>query len=258
MTLLDGNRALEEYVVPVVTYTNNNGLAHYRNLIGTAFFVGSKGVFLTARHVIEAAQSMVATEVGLLWGISGKIRTEKGLQDHIFPVVIWEYCKSPLDLAFGQTVVDVKSEFKLSQIDAAIWLDVAAVGYPISALNVQPQDYRIRLQGRKGYIQRILEPSDFPTGVHPLSFELSFTVDKGMSGAPLFRAGTDAFHVFGICVGSKQTEIVDYQYAEVSDDGKHFSEKRMLITTEGVAQSLLSISDYMPSFLFGREADLMS
>ena len=62
---------LQSYVVPCCTYSINNDKADIVSVEGTAFFINSKGVLLTARHVIEDGIA-TASKKNLILGIAVK------------------------------------------------------------------------------------------------------------------------------------------------------------------------------------------
>jgi hypothetical protein len=117
-----------------------------------------------------------------------------------------------------------------------------------------PRDFRIRLRTHKGYIQRLLDPEDFPGGDHAKSFELSFNVSHGLSGSPLIvQVGSHAGSVIGVCVGSYRTQLVDYATLLVNEDGKRLEEKHLIVEAYGIAHDTTPLLDWSPSFLSGEQ-----
>jgi hypothetical protein len=56
---------VNQYVVPVLSAAPDGNAA----LHGTAFFINSDGVLLTAGHVIEAARSAATRNGGKIWRV---------------------------------------------------------------------------------------------------------------------------------------------------------------------------------------------
>ncbi len=48
-------KILQDYIVPVVRAKENNDRIWFVQLLGTAFFINSRGAFITAAHVIRGA-----------------------------------------------------------------------------------------------------------------------------------------------------------------------------------------------------------
>jgi hypothetical protein len=240
---------VQEYIVPIVTYIQREGQGYYHRLVGTAFFVGSCGIFVTAKHVIEQANAFISKGDAEGWAISGKFPLGTS-QDALLPVNGVELAPHGLDVAVGYSNVSVVSPIKFSEAPDAMGLSVATLGYPESALNILPQDFRIRLRTHKGYIQRLMEAEDFPLRDHPNSFELSFNVSHGLSGSPLIaQAGSAAGRAIGICVGSIRTQLVDYAALLVDDNGRRVEEKHLMIESYGIAHDVSPILDWCPSFI---------
>jgi len=98
---------LQDFIVPLVAYGVKDGKAYLVKSFGTAFFIGTKGTFLTAKHVIEQALSYVSRGNAEGWAISGKFPLGTS-DDAIFPIQGYEYAPNGLDVAVGRTTVAPK------------------------------------------------------------------------------------------------------------------------------------------------------
>jgi hypothetical protein len=112
---------IQEYIVPVVAFDQRGGQAYYRKLLGTAFFVGSRGIFVTAKHVVEQAIAFVNAGGAEGWAVSGKFPIGTS-QDALLPVTGMEYAHGGLDIAVGCSNVPVPSPLKFTDaMDVTGW-----------------------------------------------------------------------------------------------------------------------------------------
>ena len=120
---------LQSYVVPVCLFTIKDDSAIIKELIGTAFFINNHGSFVTARHIVEGAQSK-AREKGL--GIGLVVKSDKGrsINSIIIRNIATEIAPEPYDVAFGQVTYECDSHLLLQEIEVNEWQDVATFGYP--------------------------------------------------------------------------------------------------------------------------------
>lgn len=227
---------LQTYVVPICRFVETNGRAFIRFLHGTGFFINSSGMFLTARHVIEDGLADVKCNGGFL-GLCAK--PPEGSSGNVALLIQnYEFAAKPYDIAIGKVNFSCETLLQLQDVQVEMWKDVAALGYPESALNIMPDDFRIHLRGHKGYIQRELRQGDIPLGEHPSSFETSFLISRGLSGSPLFIHAEPRDIVIGVCVGSHRSEIVDYQHIEIVEGGKEMRETRLRVEEYGIAHDI--------------------
>ena len=180
----------QDYVIPICSAEMSGGAAQLRGLLGTAFFINGEGVFLTARHVVQGLPQVQSHE--LVYGLC--IKSEDKPATNVFAFLRgWESAPEPHDIALGR--VDARSRSWFSRpkgTGAAPWRDVAAIGYPETALNIAAGNFNIHARRLKGYVQRLVDAGEIELiAPHPGLYELSFAVTSGMSGAPLFAAAGD-------------------------------------------------------------------
>ncbi|CAN5329619.1 hypothetical protein BH10ACI1_BH10ACI1_03310 [soil metagenome] len=227
---------LETSVVPICRFNEGNGQALIKSFHGTAFFINSSGGFITARHVIEEGLQDVERNGGFL-GLCAK--PEDGSIGNIaLPIQEFEFAESPFDITVGKAKYQCESYLQLSDIEVSMWREIATLGYPESALNIKPDDFRIHLRGYKGYLLREIQKGDIALGEHPSSFETNFLISRGLSGSPLFVPAQPKCFVIGVCVGSHRSELVDYQFVETTEDGKEFKETRLRVEEYGIAHDI--------------------
>ncbi|UVK56356.1 serine protease [Mesorhizobium sp. AR02] len=239
---------LQSYVGPVCTFIiNQNSEAEIQRLFGTAFFINSKGAFMTAAHVLRQAIQQ-AEEGGLTVGIIAKGEGGKSPKSVFAAVSAYSYAPKPHDVAIGQSAYSGERYFVCEDIRGvtAPWLDVYTFGYPLDAANGKLYNLRCH----KGYIQRLTRPGDV-LGDHPDGFELSFAPSRGLSGAPLVVEYHGKQAVIGVCVSSIASETVDYSDLYINDDGKEYRELAKRVTEYGFAHAILPLLDWKPASFSG-------
>jgi hypothetical protein len=175
------NWSVAEYVIPVLNVQSSRRIT----LHGTAFFLNSTGVFMTAGHVIRAAQENAARTNGTVAIATSIPGTTAGAPS---PVLEFSLAEAPYDIAIGTTGAASKALFRLAgSLDGTMLRNVITFGYPASA--AQGGDPRspisLGLRAHKGYILRRLPQGRLLNHDHPAAFELNFAVPSAMSGAPL-------------------------------------------------------------------------
>lgn len=169
----------EQYVVPVFSATPDGPATVH----GTAFFINGDGVFLTAGHVIETAQSARAQSGGKIWLIVRITDSNAGTQHEIIST---ELAPAPFDIAIGKVSAASQSFVRLADASAGAPLrDVWTFGYPESA-HARTSSGRLMVGQRshKGYIIRRLMGDELAFPSAP-GFELNFPIPSALSGAPL-------------------------------------------------------------------------
>ncbi len=243
---------LQSFVTPVYLYTVNDKQAHVEELIGSSFFINSNGLFITARHVIEYAEKKAQTE-GYLLGVAVKDKHGTHKKSMIAKVKLKEFAPEPNDIAIGLVNYQCDPWFCLQDREVEVWQDVATYGYPLGAVSHNPENLlSLNIRCHKGYIQRLLRPGDIPFGPNPPSFELSFLLSRGLSGAPLFIHKRPKDIVIGVCVGSVKSETVEHESLEVDNDGRRYSEKKVSIEQYGLAHDLRPLYQWKPEVLGGK------
>lgn len=243
---------LQSYVVPVCLYeAKDEKEARVHHLIGTAFFVGERGFFLTAGHVIEQAKATAKAKDQKV-GLAIKVGDDQSVGNGLVEIQNIEAAPNPFDIALGQIPFSISSPLRLENFQVESWKDVATHGYPLSTISRPANDLRLGTRCHKGYIQRLTKPEDMHIGLHPNGFELSFNVSPGMSGAPIYiyRGSTDL--VIGVAVSSFRGETTESEISEVLEDGTHYKESRLRIEEYGFAHDIRGILDWRPNLGGGR------
>lgn len=242
---------LESYVVPACLYTDNRKEAILKDLIGSAFFINSHGIFVTARHVIEGGLHL-AQEKNFKFGLCMKDNHGYSPRNILSVIEDYEFAPNSFDIAVGIASYTTDTLLTLSKIKVSLWQDIAAYGYPINALNIAPRDFQINMRGHKGYIQRIMKPGEVAILNNPDAFETSFVISKGLSGSPLFIPRTPKDIVIGVCVGSYSKRNVESEYQEVQKNGVQYKEKIVKIDEYGIAHNLQALYEWRPKILKGK------
>jgi hypothetical protein len=249
------------------------------NSMVTAFFINGNGTFLTAGHVMNAAQAEVAKSGGTICLTTRIPESSNGITSEVLSA---ELAPAPFDIAIGSTSRPSDSFVRLANATAVAPLqNVMTFGYPESAQLVNASGLVLSHRVHKGYIIRILDAGSTLMHPHPMAFELDFPIPSALSGAPLVleRPATSleralmaapgmipvignmmidvrliprhALHLVGVCVGTTQAETVAFAYSEIIDGSTKFSEKTSKIELYGLAHDLLSLADWSPACLQG-------
>lgn len=242
---------LQSYVFPVALYSVQDGEANVKEVMGTSFLIGKRGVFLTARHVMESAQANAKAK-DLQYGLVVKGDDGNSPKSFIARPLFIEFAEAPYDIAVGQITYGFASTLTLQSVDVELWKEVATFGYPLNAVSGSPTDLRLNIRGHRGYVQRVLSPGDIPVGTSPAAFELSFLLGRGISGAPLFIHSNPQDIVVGVCVGSIRSELVEDERLEVMDNNSTYLELKLKIEEYGVAHDLRPLHDWRPVGLHGK------
>jgi hypothetical protein len=136
-----------------------------------------------------------------------------------------------------------------------MWTDVWTAGYPDSATMILQGNPEYPPRGYHGYITRTIPEGDWLGFQHSDLFELSFPVVLGMSGAPLFLRETRAlpsFELIGVCIGSRSSEVEEYQHEEVEENGSVSRERRLRVEQYGLAQDIRPLLKWKPELLNGQ------
>lgn len=242
---------LQSYVVPVCLVEITPGNVRIDQLIGTAFFINSKGCFLTARHVIESAISIGAKK-NLTAALVVKGDSGKSFESLAAPVTAYEFANTPNDVAIGKVNYSCETLLSLEHKDVEVWQEVATYGYPSSAVSGPVTGLRLNIRCHRGYIQRVLKPNDLPLGGNPEAFELDFLLGRGVSGAPLFIHAQPKDILIGVCVGSFRSELIEDELLQVDSNGSTYKELKIKIEEFGIAHDLRPLHGWRPTLLEGQ------
>lgn len=239
---------LQSYVTPICLIIDIGGVANLRKLIGTAFFVGEGGYYLTARHVLEQALAE-AGQTGCEVGLVVKNDDGKSKENGVLKLNRYEFAREPFDIAAGWVPYRPQSPLKVCAFEADVWRNVAALGYPESASIMEGEALWLNIRGYRGYIQRATLPRDMPLGRHPNGFELSFLLGPGSSGAPVFTVPDKT--LIGVGVGSYKSEHIEEEFTQVDDNGKEYREQRIRIEQFGFAHDISGLLDWRADIFDG-------
>jgi len=243
---------LQSHVVPVVLVdVIGPQLVKIRDLFGSAFFI-NETMFLTARHVLEAAVAR-SKETGLSYGLNQKYDEGKSPVNVTAKVMEYEFAPEPYDIAIGRSSYKTVTMFTLAEASPAEWQDVVAFGYPLSIVDWDAKHpAMIGMRCHKGYIQRVIAKGELKLGPPAPAYELNFNISRGLSGAPLFMSRHPKDIVIGVCVGSTRSELIDYEMVEINEEGNQLKESRLKIEEYGVAHDLISLHSWRPNLLGGK------
>ncbi len=228
---------LQSFIIPVCRFNNKSRSIDF--LYGTAFFTAVPGVFITAKHVCENVLQMSSSNE-VQYGLCVKDPNNKNLFVPIEKNI--DFAPNDLDIGIGRVNFDSKSSIKLVREPLKFMQNVEVYGYPEVASVIENQEACwIDMRGSKGYINREVDTKakKLIQGEHEV--ELSFRIEAGMSGAPLFISDPRHGHVGGICVGTRTSEVYEYRINEQDKVQRHLE--------YGVACMTSSISLWKPSFL---------
>lgn len=101
---------LQSFVTPVCLYSKQGEHAHVEELMGSAFFVNSNGIFITARHVAESAFERVQDK-GWIFSLAVKDKQGTHKKSMLAEVVQIENAPSPYDIAIGRVNYQCNQRF---------------------------------------------------------------------------------------------------------------------------------------------------
>ncbi|MDP2081919.1 MAG: trypsin-like peptidase domain-containing protein [Pseudotabrizicola sp.] len=231
----------------VSSKVDKDGTPHIELLHGTAFLIGDSGLFLTARHVLEAAQTSKASGCEpVIFAV-----TEAGKRT-TSPILEYELAPNGQDIGIGRTAYRCDSMYRIDTRQHTVWREVLTAGYPEDAFVRDEVGIKTPIRAFKGIVQRLIRPGDLHLAPRSDGFELSFSPSPGMSGAPLCVPGRDGhLSVIGVCVGAFRSEQIEDEYTEVKSDGSRYFERRVRIVQFGLAEALFPLLDWRPSVLNG-------
>lgn len=238
MTEKTNDFSFSHVVFPIVKIEMVNDKSQYREFLGTGFFIGDKGYFLTAKHVLNEKVLSDLKENEL-------IAIQLYLDNfRLFPISkIQGHGASNIDLAIGfspQCIIKEPNFFKVTSESAVHgWADVYSYGYPEFLLEDIPKEG----QFLKGYILRETQKG-LPLGTlsnAPSCYALNYSIPLGMSGSPVFVRGIN-HPLVGICLGSYETVTTLWENTFYEEPNKKVSEKKERVIENGIA---LKIVDYL-------------
>ncbi len=219
----------QDYIVPVVRLKEDNGRIRFVQLHGTAFFINSRGAFMTAAHVIREAAENVDKYGGRIALTMRKPDDDQSR--YVGDIIDFTVADEPYDVAVGCVAQPSKSCFAPANTDRVLaWDIVYTAGYAESALSRDGESVRPDTRSLMGNLVRKVPAGSFLShlGPHPPAFEVNFPIPNCMSGSPLvLRYGPDEkppprepFPLLGVCTGSETISVgtdTPEQYGVVHD-----------------------------------------
>jgi hypothetical protein len=108
-------------------------------------------------------------------------------------------------------------------------VDISAFGYPFSGLKRNELDSpKATIEARlfKGYVMRTF-PFDYPSFGQTLSYELSFPVPRGLSGAPIIEMNTR--RLVAVAYGNSDVAVAEH-FVEIGPDGARTPEVQRIVS----------------------------
>jgi len=241
---------LQSVVAPICRFSQSEERITIEQIHGTGFFVTGFGHFLTARHVLEAALGDTERNGGMIAIFPMQI--VNGIRRNMTACPVgYDFADEPYDVAICKTLYDSPTFYKLQEGGIEVWQDVSTIGYPVSATFKGTEQFEVQARVHKGYIQRIVPRGRMRSGSHPDAYELSFAISHGMSGAPLFIHAGDYDRLIGICIGSINSRIVDYESVIFEEGEVSMKEQIVRVEEFGVAHNMMNLLDWKPKCLDG-------
>jgi hypothetical protein len=197
-------------VFPLIAGVETNGGFSRSGLAGTGFFVGRRGLALTAAHVVSNTKSPCELRAAIPQE-SGPMKAYKLLWHVILPNV--DICVLRIDLPRTRCFATQFSRLVNGQ-------EIETVGIPDSMLKTDNVGKtQIMLRTMKGYVSY----------GESNSIAASFSLPKGMSGAPLIAsdAEIESQFVAGVFVGQTRGEQIEDLVEEVVVDKAGNKETRV-------------------------------
>jgi len=220
------NARVNDAIVPVlsVPYHNENQFS-FR---GTGFYISESGFFITCKHVVDDIPS---TD----YPVCHQIMRNRQLKLNVvrvsskYDLVL---CKSePPDLVDPWPIID--------EPYVTLGTDVEMYGFIHEPMGTDNLPFRQRYM--KGYVAGVSREQYFPN-----SYELSFPVLFGMSGAPVmmhsrFSDGSHCTGIVGFAYGSRESSVVKHSRVTEPDHSETVSR----VVELGIAYSPAVLNDLL-------------
>lgn len=228
-----------DIVFPIVKIKiDSNNKAKYLHFLGSGFFIGNEGYFLTANHVLNE---------DLISDLKNDEKIAIQIYNGNFQLLKVDYVENnddKLDVSLCQVnfVPKNKNFFSINKESEVYgWHDVHAQGYP----GYLVEDIPKKGQLLKGYISREINKGEIVGSINnaPPSYALNFPIPKGMSGCPLFKTGA-SHPLVGICIGSFESTTTLWENTFYEDDFNKITENSKRVIENGLAIKIFDIKGW--------------
>lgn len=244
---------LGNYIFPIV-YVKHNEKDKEINVVdlyGTGFFIGNKGFFLTAKHVLsEELFNSTSSPSYFLAFLRKRVDNKSTWVPYQIKAV--ENAPSNIDVSIGKIDYEPNPMFKLYDgVNPGGWENIRSFGYPdfFKHSTFKPfTSFNFNNIFLKGYIVRIiLDGETIGTMKNCNSgYLLSYPIPAKMSGSPIIIG--DKFlgeeKLVGICLGSFDYKAQLYETIHYSDEISKSSETTNRIIEYGIGGSLITLKDW--------------
>jgi len=201
--------AIRDYIFPLVTVVPHGDDVAYGRFLGTGFLIGSRGMALTAGHVVSAVEPG-AHVAALFADLDGGWHAQTARSWEVHPTED----VAVLSLDGGPW----RSFLRLAGTWEGQTLHYRLFGYPQDTLIEVVRDGRVvprpDLIYSEGYIRRRITDLKIPTVRGAQLFELSAVAGRGCSGSPVLKiTGTGPWEVIGIYVNERINDEAPVAYA---------------------------------------------
>ena len=230
-------RAIEASLLPIVAATYSETSSEVYRLFGTAFLISDTGLTLTAYHVISNG-ARVCQQRGWTLSLIGKDHSGMAVTSVATPIRMVIKGDEGSDVCVIGSEYKAPAQYTVSRKKPGLWQRVATAGYPEETVFGEVPEIWLPLRGQKGIIQREIPSGPLLHLSSSTTYELSFTVASGMSGAPLFTYPGEKIEVVGILNGTYESEYQISEMKDVRDDGSIYQETRLSLNRYGIAVSI--------------------
>jgi hypothetical protein len=206
--------------------------------LGTGFFIGNEGFFLTVKHVLNKSLFDKLAENEKI-AVQLMDKTIKAM-----PIDFLEEYENNVDLTLGHVnfIPQYPNFFNISNESQVYgWHDLHVFGFP----GYLVEDIPLKGLFLKGYLTREIMPGEM-LGIQKVSFgcySMSFPIPKGMSGSPVFRTG-QIHPLVGICLGSYEISTTLWENSYLETNGEKITERNQRIIENGIALKIFALKDW--------------
>jgi len=219
---------ISEFVFPIVSGTPGSDIFRVDRLIGSGFWVDSKGHFMTCGHVLSEVKEGQCPAIAQPFGDE---------RDRYIPV-LQSVCHPKFDMAMGTSKLAHPSKFlPLYEGHVVPGLNVSAFGF--TEWGKSGRTLRVDVRYLKGHITRTSEESqDLPTA---RVVEVSFGSPSGFSGTPLL---VDV-RIAEMLYSNVETKLQGYSLSEVRDGNNEYRETAYRIYEYGLSHQASDLVSFL-------------